>query len=238
MAIAVEASDTEEVDGSGTTKSVSLGTISADDVVVLAYRREGSTASFSWPSGFTEIVNQTTAASFDQIVLGVAYKVLDGTEGSTFSAGPSTGSVQFEDCFSGVRLSGVDTTTPLDVTSTSADNSFSTASAPTITTVTDGAMHLAMAASWGSGGSGTPSGYTNAVAVSGDSRMPIAYDEIVTAGATGAVSWAGSSEVNVGASVALRPASSTPTVALPPLALGILNPPTITGGAISSSGAG
>lgn len=97
--------------------SVGSGT-TAGDVLIFGSSVDGQ-KTFTWPSGFTELMRPTKTTG-DTQTLGIAYKIADGTESGTLTATISGGGnhASFVTCISGraaspldVYASVVDTTT-------------------------------------------------------------------------------------------------------------------------------
>ena len=117
--------------------------ITAGDLLVLHLVTNGGAPSSTPPSGWTEVFREASAVSNPRG--GVYIKIASGSESGTLAVTvtSTTGVAQIS------RYSGVDATTPQDVTrsivevSTTGDT---TISLPSITTVTDGAMLLAFGA--------------------------------------------------------------------------------------------
>jgi hypothetical protein len=150
--------------------NVTLPVAQQNDLVVVAYgiSNAADAALGINTAGYTEIANLYANDDHDTN-LAVAYKIMGATPDSLINVtGPSStsrggGAVA-------IVLRGVNTSTPIDVTTTTATgvNSF-TPDPPTITPVTAGAMVLAIGAASGTlaDSVGTaPSGYENQVAAS------------------------------------------------------------------------
>ena len=108
---------------------------SSGHVAVIVIGFNGGPGVVTWPSGFTEY-GPNSGVSNPKLYM--AYKVLDGTEGSTFDISTSNSTKSGSAC---AVYSGVDNTTPMDATPVVSDGaSTSTPSVTGITTATDNAM--------------------------------------------------------------------------------------------------
>jgi hypothetical protein len=166
-------------------------------------------------TGWTGIADLYANDSID-VNFGVAYKVMGATPDTDVTVSITAGTGQW----SGITLAfrGVDTTTPLDATSTTATGTNSLdANPPSITTVTNG-CEIIVVAGVSDGAIGTytyPSGYSDGIDVPGSSsnnRSLAAHKSQATAGAEdpGVFSNSSSSVDDCWAAVtiALRPAAS------------------------------
>lgn len=199
-------------------------TVNAGDMLyMLAAINSTSTTAITLPTGWTQLDQHVTAGGVGPDVF-VARMVAAGTEGGTTVA---VAHVSQPSNWQIVGFSGVDTTTPEDVAvSSQATNSASlTQTIPGVTTVTAGTTLLYVAALNSTTGNATPAtGFTETGdRVSGSRAMEVAYQQGVSAGATGnvVITWTVSAK-SVGVLVAIRPvvsASYTGTAA-PTLTIG------------------
>jgi hypothetical protein len=167
----------------------------------------GTAKTITAPSGWTQL---GSAVAFTGAAAGYQgykfYKIADGTEASTISF-TFTGSTDHTGAIA--AYSGVDQTTPLDVTTTSAAGSSTSIDAPTLTPVTANVLLLWSALHWnGTSGSESPSsGFT--IEFNEATRDNIIQDKtLATPAATGTVSVTTSTTPWVVWMDALRPASS------------------------------
>lgn len=163
---------------SSTTIAKPTGT-AEDDLLVLVYH-QFDTGSITLPSGFTALWN-TTYAGFARAC--TAWKVAGASEPTnyTVSHGSSivTGGVL-------LRISGADTTTPIDVSGSAEDGSSPYVS-PSITTTADDCLLIATYTDFNQAYTTPPTGYTEEAESSG--YLAAASDVLATAGASGTAEW-------------------------------------------------
>ena len=195
MAIAVGSTSTPTVWGNRTNTTITApsGIANGDLLVALLHTGgNGSTpATVTPPSGFTEVTNSPSWAykALDDYAIAahVYTKVAASEAGSyvfTHVALDTEGMIY--------RLTGADTTTPIDVTPvkqscvTGADGSVTTY--PTITTATNGAFLIYAEATWDDvAGTGNPSGTTPSIVERHEGGVQWVGDgTLAIAGATGA----------------------------------------------------
>jgi hypothetical protein len=123
-----------------TTLSINPGAAAGSTIIAVVCNDSASSVTFTWPSGFTELLNQLCASS-DGGSVGIAIKnSASGSEGS-LDITSSQAMIGYM-----VSFSGCDTTTPLDITPPAAVVNTTQTAPPlvidtnTITPVTNGAM--------------------------------------------------------------------------------------------------
>jgi hypothetical protein len=145
--------------------------VAVGDLLLLCIASDGFTKGVEivTPAGWTNLVNETPTAGDGQNYF-VAWRIADGSEGSSFS-GSVPGSGGFWACCC-ARFSGCDTTTPIDASAdtvhTTADSAPQTVVSPSITTTVDNTLlvHVAMLDTSAAGGKGSatwtaPTGFTS-----------------------------------------------------------------------------
>lgn len=191
--------------------------ISAGDCLVLFISSNGGAPSATPPTGWTEVFREASTVTNPRG--GLYIKIATGSESGTLAVTmtSTTGNAQM------LRYTGVDATTPQDVTRSIVENSGTTVAnvvLPSITTVTNGAM-LVFVGAWNSSSrtSTAPAGSTERIdfiADGGTAKAGTLADEIdATAGATGTrtlTSSSGTGIANWGAMMALRPAGTAGAV--------------------------
>lgn len=189
------------------------GGIAQNDLVVVYESHDGAALSGMSTAGYTTNLTDT-AGSINQAVY---WKFMGASPDATAALNTGTnsrghGAIAFV-------LRGVDTSTPIDATTTTASATSTNPDPASITTVTNGAWVLACAASLVADTSVTaPSGYSNQTdidsnALTADVTIGVASKEITTAGAENPASWTTwSSAAWKTATVALRPSTSVATV--------------------------
>jgi hypothetical protein len=182
-------------------------------VTVVAGSRVAQSDTLTGPAGWTQIIVQPdSAVATIGDVIGLWYRVATGSEAGSYTwtnsaatAGRIGGSMY--------RFSGVDTTTVLDVAASGAglsSTSGTTIDAPSITTVTDGAMLVSAGVAMTAGGSVSQPGSMLLIGTTTGTgrRFTWATEVDPTAGATGVRTWTASGDSLQRAAVlaALRPA--------------------------------
>lgn len=199
------------------TMVVTLPTHSEDDLIVLAfthdYDSDGQQLS-SVNNGFTRLTEHSVSGGAFQT--DIWYKVAGASE--TNPTATYALSTQEMSCLA-FCFSGVDTTTPIDVSPPSwayIDNPLDgLISSPNITTVTNGAMMVVIAGADDNDAFTQPSGMTLVSSYQYiNMTVAAAYLEIATAGATGAKEWsfAQNGDELVANSFALNPADTSGNV--------------------------
>lgn len=203
---------TFNIDDDGANHDVTLpGTVVAGDIVVFAHASDGVISPGIQTSGYTDLL---TSHVTDGPGHESGYKVMTSTPDTvvTFAI---TGGNEFS---AGVLQvwRGVDTGTPIDATPTTATGSSGMPDCPSITTVTDGALVLAIgflddqnaaASIGGPSGYGELLAHDNAANADNASAM-IASLEKASAGAENPSAFTGSSDAWAAVTVALRPAAA------------------------------
>jgi hypothetical protein len=207
MAIAFRA-QTNNSGGQNPSTTISLnkpaGTVSGDLLLAVLGYDNDATVTWTLPSGWTQLDVSTQNGT--HIVRSIiAYKVAGGSEPSSYTFTPSDNNPAnwVDACLA--CYSGVDTTTPFDVTNSKANGS-SSMSLPSITTVTNGCMLILAGNNWNGNSTTLQAGYTNRStqtdgAVIADKSQP-------SAGATGTQTYNAGSTDQVAFLLALRPAGA------------------------------
>ena len=194
--------------------------IVAGDIMIVNIAQEGNNTTAPSSSGWTLINGQSLAGGTLRYG-AVLYRIADGTEGSSFAFTLGTGTIYAAGAI--VAFSGVNTTTPFDVTpgTISVQPNQTSVAATSITTVTanDAVIMLGMAAgsnpTWSGWTTTSPGALTELYDVrvgnnNDGASVGAAWAIKATAGTTGAgAATLSSSERNGGILLALRPASCT-----------------------------
>jgi hypothetical protein len=198
--MAIVRGNTQTITANGAPGAVTKPTGLADgDVLITAMGT--SAASGTPPSGFTTIGSATTSAS-ERITY--AYKVVTSAAGEPANYSWSGASGRTSVAIT--AYSGVDTTTPVDMTAATATGTASVGVSNT--TVTDGAMLIAGAiGDWSSAGMTVPGSMSQVFNLGNPGRRTAGADLIqATAGATGTLTFTGESGLSMaGIIFALRP---------------------------------
>ncbi len=212
-----------DYDGSVTGGNITLtapGGIAEDDFVIVS-AGDGTLSNQTMSmvtSGFTTEADLYANDSYDSN-LGLFYKLMGGTPDSTFVV-TGSGDTEYDTAAAFHCWRGIDTSTPLDQTTTTATGTNSPdTNPPSITTVTDNAQVIAI----GSSSDGTadpstsPSGYSNEYWESSNGGSDLSYQGaglasklVASAGAEDPGIWdftSGSTESWCAATMALRPAA-------------------------------
>lgn len=195
----------ENSSNGASTTTVTLSGTAAGQVV---YAFQAGGADGAYPSGYTGLLSQ----ELDFTYFLISRKVLSGADTSIVFPANDLGEGVGTAC-GAVVLSGVNTTTPEDATTTSTDGS-GQPNSPSITTVTNGALVISVFAALLDSPDATytePSGYTNKIDVSGtasvDSGLGVASLIKASAGAENPGAWSNVlTDFWDAASVAVRPA--------------------------------
>lgn len=213
MAIAHVATSTSTSDGvASITPTIPSGSVGDVIVAVIHTRRSAGVVTITPPGAYTQVtgglVNRGT------IRTGIYTRVATGSDDGTWSFSNTCGSVAVVS-----RYSGVDTTTPVDVSAGTTNGNGSTITLPTRTTVTNGAWLIGAAGFNGAGatlappGSMTERGDADGAFASNDLEANLADENIPTAGATGTRAFtAGFGDDYTGIDFALRPAAAAGAV--------------------------
>lgn len=176
------------------------GTVSTD-VLVAVVCLDAATA-VTWPSGWTALGGVTAGT-----LHGERAWALGSVASTNFTFASSIVEAQIR------AYSGVDNTTPMDATSTSNSGTTGAPTSPSITTVTDNAMHVP---SWCQDDNASltgvpPTGYTNNTQSNNGLALDSANKLISPAGATGTLAITGIGNIDfVAFSFALRPVVAAP----------------------------
>lgn len=198
--------------GAVTVSSVPFPSVTAGDLLVLwgSISANNSPASATTPSGWTMLFGNSTTSGTTQPSLYVFYKIASGSE----SGNESVTHVGSNSLWQIIGWSGLDGTTPIDVTGTSVDNSSNTNSTvtPSLTTTTAGVLLFQAAAnSTGANTNTVNAGFTKlGERISGSRACVASYALQGSAGASGAktVSWSGTAK-NIGFMAAFRPGAGS-----------------------------
>lgn len=217
-------SNSASATGNSTTPSVSRTGVNSGDVVYLACTYDSAAATFTWPSGFSELAQ--VDLTLDGHTTGYARKVAGGAEPATYdiTIGGSPGAQDW--CLAWVAFSGRDTTTP-ETAKSSASSNASNASPVSV----NGTAIVAVAGDDGlmislpdvnasgiGNGHAAPSNYTERIDVElAFSNLAIFTRDNMSAGSTGTVTatfsltsgasgwWAGNVAVAAAAGAAPSP---------------------------------
>ncbi len=182
--------------GSGScTTTKPTGTVSGDVMYVECLQDAGSGASLAGWTGIGSVIN-TPSNAFPTTVLR---RVAGGSEGASYVFIANGGSVI--ECVIWTYR-GVDNTTPEDATTTTGTGTAATITYPSITVVTSGAWHLAMAENFNALAS-QPTGYTRRTT---GAAWTTSSDKQVSGTVSGVTSTGGGDWV--ARSILLRPASA------------------------------
>lgn len=197
MALVVESTQDSSQDSNSTSFTMTKPTgVANDDLLVAVFNSDGASDPSSSPSGWTAEANINTIAGNDSSVHAY-YKVITNAAGepATYQWDKASGETWYGTI---LRISGADTTTPMDATAvTSEPGNTSTPTSPSITTVTNNAMLLAVSSAdsrivaitsnpSGMTGQGDVFGTTSGT---GRGGCAVASEIQATAGASGTKSW-------------------------------------------------
>lgn len=214
MAIAFVAS-ASSVDGSGAATSLTItkptGAASGDVAVMVALARGGSGQTISATGWTAAISTLNTGAGTGELAFRVFYKVLGGSEPGSYSFTLGSAAV----CSGGISVySGVDNTTPMDVTASTVANTSTGTSVitPSITTVTANAWLVqCVGINSGSTTITEPGSWNERFEVTSSLRSQNSDAVQASAGASGAkTATLSAARTNAGALLALRPGGATP----------------------------
>lgn len=223
------------VDQSGATSfSITKPTgVANGDVILFWASQDDEGQTLTGPSGFTELANTSSPASRDMSVW-LGYKVVTnaGSEPASYTI---TSSISQEWSGFCARISGVDTTTPIDVaTPTPVASTATSVDSPEVTTVTDGALVVRLLAATDNNvaapdqtitAPSSPSGASSYVGATisspGDQLVAAQWFNLATAGASGTDAWTTtiSGALAFVATVAFRPGSSSSNATATPSAI-------------------
>jgi hypothetical protein len=157
-----------------------------DDIVLVAVGGSNSTDQDIAITGYTEVADVYANGTFTDTNLGVFYKIMGGTPDTTVDI-PSLSNIRAVVYV----LRGVDTTTPMDATATTATKTSSgIPDPPAITTATANAMVVVLSGTSLSGTWTEPSGYSNDVDSGGSFfRVLVASKIIASPGSENPAVW-------------------------------------------------
>jgi hypothetical protein len=193
--------------------------VAASDDIVIVVHGEGQFTSDQalalTTAGYTSLADVYSDSTKD-VQLGVFLKRMGPTPDAVVDI-PSNPGAQ-DHCAIAYVLRGVDPTTALDASVTTDTSNNFRPDNPSVTTVTNNAVVLAVAATSGSGfpTPTVPAGYSNLSAISSSDNISvmIAMKTVATAGAENPAQWAnvgtgGGGPCSAAATVALRPAAAS-----------------------------
>ena len=225
MAIAVGSTSNTPTYGNRTNSTITAPSSISNGNLLVAILHAGNSAgtavSVSAPAGFTEVTNSPVSQTYGGYTIAshVYYKVASGESGNyTFShTTADTEGYMY-------RLTGADTSTPIDVTPATSvanlSNNGTTTALASITTGSAGAFIIAQDSAWDGPGSGDWDGTTPTLVVRRQGSISKLYDAIQSsAGATGARTrtngnTGGGDLPWVSIVVAIRPASAATNVSV------------------------
>lgn len=192
MAIALQGTPTLYESASSVSAVISYPTgVTNGEVLVCSLAISQQTAHTTAPAGWTLAKSQDTVSSTSYPAMSVFYRIADGTESGTVTFGSWATTGRVTAVMS--RWSGVNTTTPLDATSVSANSAVSTTfTMPSISTVTnDSVLVHSIGLNAGSAADiDTLAGTTLVTKATGTGRrMGQWYEQRPTAGASGTRTW-------------------------------------------------
>lgn len=205
----IAATNTTYASRTNTTVNAPTGLTNGDYVLVCILTGGGTPPDAVAPSGWTQLTSTSAVSGGFTVKMKVYGKVASSEPTSwtwTHNASSSQGFA--------LAYRGVNTTTPMDVTPTTSNTTASTTTWTGVTTITNGAMIVAMEHDWGDNTIDTvvPTGTTPTFTERLDVVLSYACDGIMTtAGATGNKSHTNNStggDPSQGHLFALRPASA------------------------------
>lgn len=208
MAIAHVATSTTTSDGaSSMAANIPAGSVGDVIVAFIHTRRTAGVVTITPPGAYTQVTGGIINRA--SIRCAIYTRVATGSDAGTWSFSAACGAVAVVS-----RYSGVDNTTPVDVSAGTVNGNGSTATLPTRTTVTNGAR-LIGSVGWNGAsaaltppGSMTERGEADGGFASNDLAGNLADENIPTAGATGTRAFTGAyADDYVGLIFALRPAA-------------------------------
>jgi hypothetical protein len=197
--------------GNGNDVTVSIPGGTVQDDIVLVMGGHGNTAGDAGvnSAGYTEVIDRDRGAC----QLSVSWRRMPSSVPSSVDC-KGSGNAADAAAYVVMVFRGVDTSTAIDVTSTSDESTGNTPNSPLITTVTDGAAVISCFIQASNETSLTqPSGYVNKIQESKTETSPVtvaaAWDAISPAGGENPGPWTGlPSAAWVAATIALRPAAA------------------------------
>ena len=208
MTIAHVATATTTSDGaSSMAATIPAGSVGDVIVAIIHTRRTAGIVTITAPGAYTQVSGGLVNRG--SIRTGIYTRVATGSDAGTWSFSAACGAVAVVS-----RYSGVDNTTPVDVAAGTTNGNGSTATLPTRTTVTNGALLVGgvgwngAVASLAPPGTMTERGDADGVFASNDLEANLADQIIAVAGATGTRAFTGAySDDYTGLIFALRPAA-------------------------------
>lgn len=206
MALSLVEKQVSTNDGASFREITFTNTPQADDVVIVI--ASGGNDISSWSPTVTEkLGNADIGFGFGGRFGSIAYRRCTGSEGTTwrvtYTGNEFSGCATFQ-LWRGAVMSG----DPLEVATVGSTDFNATITAPSITTLTDDAAHIAVFFQSGEDytDEGNPTGYTDGGHTERDHMS--SYKIIATAGSTGAQSITGdTTDQGVGVSLSLKPAA-------------------------------
>lgn len=194
MAVAIAGTAATNTQTGGTSISATLpGSIATGDLLRINISTVFS-VTVTTPSGWTSIANVEDGYSSNRVV--AFYRVADGSEGASVTVSLSTACDATSIAW---RVTGQNTSTPINVSATNSATSGSTTAitAPTVTTTVDGCMIERIASTRQSTGITNPASHTDiGTATTGtgstNDTQRVCYAMQTTAGATGTAAFVGS----------------------------------------------
>jgi hypothetical protein len=184
MAVPVLESGHVTTSGTGTSVDITApSSIAVGDLLIIVVNHDLVDEAYTFPTGFTELF--TGGLRFEH---ALAYKIADSgdTSASDFTVSWSNNDTYTASMF---RVSGVDTTTPINAYDTDSPATYGAYKSPSVTTTVDDCL---VVVGWGSDDAKdqiAPSGTTLAYEVIVDEPHAVAYFTQSTAGATGFKGW-------------------------------------------------
>lgn len=215
MAIAFVAASSTQTSSATATLSVPSGTQADDVLIALLWARGDNSQTITPPAGWTAVTallrtgNNTATDANHQVFVRVAGGSEPGSY--TWTLGSS---MQWSGGM--VAYRGVDTAAPIDNSSTQIVATSATITAPSLTTLTNGAQLVyAIGVNSGSTSITAPSGYSERFQVTTNLRSAVADHAQATAGASGTVAATlSASRSAIAVLFALRPAGAERTASL------------------------
>lgn len=200
------------INGGDVTLTFNVTPVENDIVILYGGSGQDRGALPSEPSGYTRIALYEPGSGVG-FYFGVWYKKMTASPDTT-AVGKGSGSSVDGTAYGCYVLHGVDTSTPQDTAATTNQTAGTNPDCPSITTVTNNALVLAIAGSDAFDATpGTVSGYSNQYTTVGDDGQDItiagATFEKVTAGAENPPAWGTwASGTYLAVTIALRPAAA------------------------------
>lgn len=223
MAIALRGTPQSGINGAGNSVSVSVpaGVVNGDLLMaaISGFGSVGATPSApTTPSGWTKIGEASTSGSNGNINTGWYYRIAS-SEPANYTLANSGGDTYIDADI--IAFSGVDATTPFNLTGLSATGKTGTASSAALgSTTRDGCWQVVHLCAYDALSGGTPSGFVGDLGYDGVPNDTILCHQVIaTAGPTSTASTAvgaGSDAWAVWAAAIQPPAAAAATSLLPP----------------------